>query len=53
MVEAAEHGDPCRRLLPKSDMWPVLLVVGDVLGGDPLKMILVEDNHMVEELAPN
>ena len=40
-----------RRSLAQSKVRAVLVMVGDVLGKQPLQVPLVESNHMVEQLA--
>jgi hypothetical protein len=40
-----------RRSLAQSKVRAVLVMVGDVLGKEPLQVPLVESNHMVEQLA--
>jgi hypothetical protein len=40
-----------RRSLAQSKVRAVLVMVGDVLGRQPLQVPLVESNHMVEQLA--
>src|SRR5207302_8571985 len=40
-----------RRSLAQSKMCAVLVMVGDVLGKEPLQVSLVQSNHMVEQLT--
>ena len=66
MMQTAEprHGDhfatsfgicgcspPARRLLRKSKMGSVLMIVADVIGHETLQMALVEDDDMIKEIA--
>ena len=43
---------PTRRcLLAQPEMGPVVMVVGDVIREEPLEMVLIQRNHLVEQLA--
>jgi len=44
-------GSAPRRSLAQPKMRAVLMMVGDVLGKEPLQVPLVESNHIVEQLA--
>src|ERR1700751_3375421 len=44
-------GSAPRRSLAQPKMRAVLMMVGDVLGKEPLQVGLVESNHIVEQLA--
>jgi hypothetical protein len=37
-----------RRLLPKSKMSAILVVIADIVGEQPLQMSLIQDDHMIQ-----
>jgi len=40
-----------RRLLAQPEMGPVVMGVGDVIREEPLEMVLIQRNHLIEQLA--
>jgi hypothetical protein len=65
MVQAAESGERenlvsrqrthcCRptfwRILPESEVSPIFKVIANILGDQPLEVLLIQDDHMVEQV---
>jgi len=40
------------RSLPKPQVRPVFVVVADVFGQEPLQMLFIERDHVVQQIAP-
>lgn len=49
---SAYRGWPtCWRILRESEVRPILMVVANVLGHQPLEVLLIQDDHVVQQVS--